>query len=182
MVDYREDIRARQGDPAARRRGVPQDSATCCACWWRISTTSIRRPTRCRAARMLEIDRWAMARYAAVASQDRAGVRRLRLPDGLSGGERVHHRRPERVLRRRDEGPDVHVRRRSRKRGARVRRRCTSSSTDWRGCWRRFCRSRWTRCGATCRASARPSVHLARLPAGPGAVAGRRAARAVGRS
>ncbi len=60
---------------------------------------------------MLEIDRWAMARYADVASKHRRGLRRLRLPERLSGGQRVRHRGPERVLRRRHQGPDVHIRR-----------------------------------------------------------------------
>ena len=70
-------------------------------------------------SRMLEIDRWAMARYAAVATQDRRRLRRLRLSDRVSGRERVHHSGHERVLRGRHQGPDVHARRQIR--GASIR-------------------------------------------------------------
>ena len=57
--------------------------------------------------------------------QDRRRLRRVRLPDRLSGGERVHHRGPERVLRRRHQGPDVYASAPSRTHAARVRPRCS---------------------------------------------------------
>ena len=91
-------------------------------------------------ARMLEVDRWALAKYADAADEDRQGLRRLRLSRHLPGGQPLHHRGPERVLRRRDQGPDVHVRRQVARRAARARPRCSSSSTAWRACWRRSCR------------------------------------------
>ena len=43
MVDYREEMRARQGDPRARRRGVPQDPQHAALPARRTSTTSTRR-------------------------------------------------------------------------------------------------------------------------------------------
>ena len=68
------------------------------------------------------------------------GVRRLRLPGDLPDRQPVDHRRPERVLRRRDQGSHVHASARSPKRAAPARPRCTSSSTAWRACSRRCCR------------------------------------------
>ena len=62
-------------------------------------------------ARMLEIDRWALAKYADGGREDRQGLRRLRVPGDLPGGEPVDHGGPERVLRRRHEGSHVHARR-----------------------------------------------------------------------
>ena len=91
-------------------------------------------------AKMLEIDRWVLARVRGRRGEDRQGLRRLRLPGDLPGREPVDHRRPERVLRRRDEGPHVHASAPSPKRAAPARRRCTSSSTASPVCSRRCCR------------------------------------------
>ncbi len=71
---------------------------------------------------------------------DRQGLRGLRLPGDLPDREPADHRGPERVLRGRDEGPDVHASAPSPKRAAPARPRCSSSSTAWRGCSRRCCR------------------------------------------
>ena len=61
--------------------------------------------------KMEEVDRYALARYAAAASDRGRGVCTVRLPDDLPDDQPVHDRRSERVLRRRLEGPAVHVRR-----------------------------------------------------------------------
>ena len=60
----------RQGDPDARRRGVPQDPQHDALPARRTSTTSIRPPTRCRTAQLEEVDRYILARYAEVAQRD----------------------------------------------------------------------------------------------------------------
>ena len=72
--------------------------------------------------------------------EDRQGLRGLRLSGDLPDREPVDHRRPERVLRRRDEGPHVHLRRASPKRAAPARPRCSPSSTASPACSRRCCR------------------------------------------
>ena len=113
-----------QGDPDARRRRLPQaaqhlphpgrnlydfDPATDL-----VPVDAARRGRPLRAG--------ALRRGGAA---DPARVRRLRLLHGRPDAEHAGDRRPERVLRGRHEGPDVHARRRVRTSGARRRRRCT---------------------------------------------------------
>ena len=115
----------RQGNPRARRRGLPQDPQHAALPARRTSTTSIRRPIASPRAQLEEVDRYILARYADVGAADPARLRGVRLRHDLPGAERVRDRRPERVLRRRLEGPALHVRARGRASGARRRRRCT---------------------------------------------------------
>ncbi len=56
------------------------------------------------------VDRYALARYAEAAARILRRLRRLRLPHGLPGAQHAGDGGPERVLRRCDEGPDVHAR------------------------------------------------------------------------
>ena len=61
-----------QGDPR-RASSTPTGScATPAGFWWRISTTSTRRPTACPLERLDAIDRFALARYAEAAQADAA--------------------------------------------------------------------------------------------------------------
>ena len=108
-----------QGDPRARRRGVPQDPQHAALPARRTCTTSIRRPIACRSAQLEEVDRYILARYArrranaccaAYDAYDYATI--------FQALNAVRDRRSERVLRRRLEGSAVHVR----ARGSRERR------------------------------------------------------------
>ena len=100
-----------QGNPRARRRGVSQDS--------QHAALPCLEPVRFRSCdaiavertQMEEVDRYILARYAEVARKILKRVRRVRLQHDLSGGQRVHHRRSQRVLCGRLEGPPLHVRR-----------------------------------------------------------------------
>ena len=65
------------------------------------------------------------ARFAAAAQRMRRGVRRVRVPAIVPGRQRARHRRPVRVLLRRVEGPDVHLRRGVDGPPVRRRRRCS---------------------------------------------------------
>ena len=114
-----------------------------------------------------EVDRYALARYADAAQRDAStAYDDYDYPDDLPGAERVRDRRPERVLRRRLEGPAVHVRRRVAGAAVGADGDVHRSPTASRGCSRRSCRSRPTSSGGTCRARARTSVHLGAVPAG----------------
>ena len=62
-------------------------------------------------AKMLEIDRWVLAQYADAAEKIVKAYEDYDYPAIFQIAEPVDHRRPERVLRRRDEGSDVHLRR-----------------------------------------------------------------------
>ena len=66
--------------------------------------------SRRRSTQLEEVDRYILARYGERRAADPARVRGLRLRHDLPGGERVHDRRPERVLRRRLEGSALHLR------------------------------------------------------------------------
>ena len=55
------------------------------------------------------IDRYALARYAEAAERMRRAYDAVRLLGRLADAEHAHDRSPQRVLRRRDEGPDVHA-------------------------------------------------------------------------
>ena len=104
-----------QGDPDARRRRLPQAA--------QHLPHPRRQPLRlrpgdrqwCRSSGCDAVDRFALARYAD-AARGCAGLRGLRLLDRRAGAEHAGHGRPERVLRRRDQGPDVHARRASHER------------------------------------------------------------------
>ena len=104
-------------------------SATRCASWWPTSRTSTRPPTWCRRSLMDEVDRFAMARYGELAAKIIAGLRAVRLPRDLPGAERLCRRRPERVLRRRVEGPRLHAGGHAPAAGGPRRRRCSPSPT-----------------------------------------------------
>ena len=111
MSDYQEETARQQGNPRARRRGVPQDS--------QHAALSALEPVRLRsrarsplnARSMEEVDRYILARYGEVARKILKRVRGVRLQHDLPGGERVHDGRSERVLCGRLERPAVHVRR-----------------------------------------------------------------------
>ena len=108
MVDYREDIRTRQGGARAHveaYRKIRNVIRVLVANLYDFDPKRRRWPRR-----LLEIDRWAL-RATPTPPNDRQGLRRLRLPGDLPGGEPVDHRGPERVLRGRHQGPDVHLRR-----------------------------------------------------------------------
>ena len=68
------------------------------------------------------------------------GLRRLRLPGRVPARQPVHHGGPERVLRGRHQGPDVHVRRAVDGAALRADGDVHRSSTAWRACSRRSCR------------------------------------------
>ena len=103
MVDYREEIRARQGDPGPRRSRPTARSATRCA--YLVGNLYDFDPAARRGAdveRLEEVDRYVLARYAELASKIAARpTTRYDFQADLPGAERVRHRRPERVLRRR---------------------------------------------------------------------------------
>ena len=82
-------------------------------------------------------------RAGALRGRGAVGARRLsrlRLPDDLPARQPPRDRRPVGLLRRRLEGPALHVRGRRRPSGARRRPRCTSSPTGSSACSRRSCR------------------------------------------
>ena len=74
---------------------------------------------------MHEVDRYALARYADAARRDPRRLRRLRLPDDLPADQPADDGRPVGVLRRRLEGPALHVRGELDERRRRRRPRCT---------------------------------------------------------
>ena len=61
-------------------------------------------------AELLPLDRYMLARTRDLTEKILALVRGVRVPSRLPGRERVRHRRPERVLSRRAQGPHVHLR------------------------------------------------------------------------
>ena len=127
MSDYTRGDPRQQGDSGARRRGVPEDPQHAALSARRTCTTSIRDRPR-PLARLEEVDRYILARYA---RGRRSAILRLRgydYRDDLPGGERVHHGRPERLLHRRLEGSSVHFAPRSPERRS-ARPRCISSPT-----------------------------------------------------
>ena len=65
----------REGNPRARRRGLPKVPQRHPCARWGTSTTSIPAKTMVPRAQMLEIDRWAMARYAVGRREDDPGLR-----------------------------------------------------------------------------------------------------------
>ena len=102
---------AQQGDPGARRRGVPEDPQHAAVSASRTCTTSIRRRDRVAgraAGRGRSLHPRAVRASSAGACCDAYDGVRLR--NDLPGAERVRHRRSERVLRRRVEGSALHVR------------------------------------------------------------------------
>ena len=62
-------------------------------------------------AKMEEIDRWLLARYAECATRIVKAYDDYDYPTVFQTRQPVHHRGRQRVLRRRDQGPDVHLRR-----------------------------------------------------------------------
>ncbi len=54
------------------------------------------------------VDTYALARYAEAAERMQRGYRELRFLRGVAGAQHTRHRAPERLLCRRDQGPDVH--------------------------------------------------------------------------
>ena len=125
MSDYTRGDPRQQGDPRARRRGVPQDAQHAALPARRTSTTSIRRRTSCRSAQLEEVDRYILARYADVAQRILRAYEDYDYGTIFQALNAVRDRRPERVLRRRLEGSALHVRGAARASGARRRRRCT---------------------------------------------------------
>ena len=102
-----------QGNPGARGRGLPEAAEHAAAILRRrTSTTSIRRPTRCRSTQLDDVDRSRSRGTRTSRSGMLAAYETLRLRDRLPGAEHVRHRGSQRVLRRRHEGSAVHVRRR----------------------------------------------------------------------
>ncbi len=110
MVDYREEVRARQADHRARGRSVPEDPQHAQV----PGVEPLRlRSGRSRAARPHGGGRSLRARALRRGREHRRRrLRALRLPDDLPDDQPVHDRRSERLLRRRVEGSVVHVRRR----------------------------------------------------------------------
>ena len=179
MVDYREDIRARQGDPGARRRGVPQVPQRPA----RAAGEPLRLRSRDRrGAAQRGCSKSIAGRWRATPRSPNASSRRYDdydYPTRLPGGEQLHHRGSERVLRRRHQGPDVHVRRQigsaalrsdgdvPDRRWAGAAAGADSAVHDGRGV------------AKPARRRARPSVHLALFPSDLDGLAGRCAARSV---
>ena len=104
-----------QGDPGARGRGVPQDP--------QHAAVSALEPVRLRSgdgpppARELERSIGTSSRATLSRGERRLrAYERLRLLDDLPGAQHVRHRRSQRVLRRRVEGPALHASRRLRER------------------------------------------------------------------
>ena len=114
----------RQADPAASRRGLPQDPEHRAAICWRTSTTSIRRATWCRCGDAGGGSLRARALRGRSARRPRR-LRRLRFPDDLPADQPADHGRPRR--------PSMPMSRRigftplrpGRAGGVRRRRRCT---------------------------------------------------------
>ena len=99
----------RQADPRSAWSRRTGSSATRCATSRRTSTTSTRRD-RVPLERMQEVDRFVLSRYARPRRRGASRLRALRLPGIFQTLNQFTHGRPERVLRRRLEGPSVHVR------------------------------------------------------------------------
>ena len=111
MSDYTRGDPRQQGDPRARRRGVPEDPQHAAVPARRTSTTSIRPTDRvphgaARGSRPLHPGALRRGRRSGSCRRTR-----VRLRHDLPGAERVRDGRSERVLRRRLEGSAVHVRR-----------------------------------------------------------------------
>ncbi len=174
MSDYTRGDPRRQGDPRARRRGVPQDAQHAAVSWSRTCTTSTRRPIACRSSALRggrSLHRSRGTREVARDGRSRA-YEAYDYRDDLPGAERVRHRRPERVLRRRLEGSAVHVRRA-------VARAALGADGDVHHGRRPDAAARADPAGHRRRAVAAPAGH-ARGVGAPGAVPARRRARRAG--
>ena len=155
----------RQADPAARRRGVPQDPQHAAV----PGVEPVRLRPGADACRSSGCRRWIASSCRATARRPRDAsstrYERLRLPGDLPDGEPVPHRGPQRVLRGRVEGSALHVRRGVAGTPLGADGDVSSWPTAWRGCSRRSCRSPPTNCGGICPATrAKTSVHIADVP------------------
>ena len=72
MSDYTQEIRAQQGDPGARRRGVPQDPQHAAVSAGEPVRLRSGAPIACRSTQLEEVDRYILARYAEVGAADPA--------------------------------------------------------------------------------------------------------------
>ena len=81
-----------QGDPRARRRGVPQAAQHAALPARRTCTTSIRRPTWCRSRKLEEVDRYILARYGEVARQILRDYEEYQYGADLAGAARSSRR------------------------------------------------------------------------------------------
>ena len=108
MVDFREEVRI--GDEILARvveayRKIRNTCRILVANLYDFDPERDAVPT----AQLPAVDRYGLARYAEAAAPDPGGVPALRFPGYLSGAQRPEHRRPQRLLHRRVQGPPVHA-------------------------------------------------------------------------
>ena len=190
MVDYRDEIRLGK-EVLSRTVEAYRKIRNTLAQVPALESVRLRSGGRLRSirTRLVEVDRYVLARLRAARRGGAAGLRVVRLPGDLPGRERVRDGRSERVLSRRVEGSPLHLPRRFGRAALGADGASTSSPTASRGCWRRFSRSPPMRSGDSCQERARRPCTWRCFPAdterlarcGPRSALGAAARRARGR-